>query len=74
MDAIRVEVQLILPSNLREDLELAVDRALLQRAGGKVCCAEKGCENSVWPGSRYCIWHPTLRLANRRRSRLERAR
>jgi hypothetical protein len=74
MDAIRVEVQLVLPRNLRECLKSAVDRALLQRAGGKACCAESGCEKSVWPGSRYCIWHPTLRLENRRLSRFERAR
>ena len=31
--------------------------------GASTRCASRGCDQPVLPGSRYCIWHPTLTLA-----------
>ncbi len=45
-------------------LRRASDRqmlALLTRKKNR--CAEIGCEERVWLGSEFCIWHPKLKVA-----------
>ena len=49
----------------RKHVRRAVDRVAVA-ARGKACCAEAGCEERVWPGSRFCVWHPKLGLARQR--------
>ena len=38
-------------------------RTLSERRRKERLCSEPGCEERAWPGSRYCAWHPDLRLA-----------
>ena len=52
------------PRDRRKRLRRSSDRemlAQLNREQGR--CAERGCEEKVWFGSEFCIWHPKLRLA-----------
>lgn len=59
---ITVEIQFVEPRDRRKRLPTEFDWTVRQTRG-KACCAEIGCEESVWPGSRFCRWHPKLRLA-----------
>ena len=52
------------PWDRRKRLRRSSDREMLARLKcEKGCCAETGCEESVWLGGEFCIWHPKLRLA-----------
>ena len=58
------------PRDRRKRLRRSSDREMLaQLSREKGCCAEIGCHESVWLGSRFCIWHPRLRLARQTETR-----
>ena len=69
MNASTLENRFEEPRDRRKRLRRSSDREMLARVKReKGCCAEIGCEKSVWLGSEFCIWHPKLRLARQTRT------
>ena len=69
MDASTAENRFEGPRDRRTRLRRASDRqmlALLTRKKNR--CAEIGCEERVWLGSEFCIWHPKLKVAGQSES------